>query len=532
LLRKYSRWYALAALTVLLAGARGASGQAARTALTLLSKDGRRSITLVAINGQEFVPLDELAPVFQLTVHEEAGALTVACNGRTIVLTPDQPLASVAGRLVSLPAPPLRSGRRWLVPVDFISRALGLVYGQRLDLRTASQLVVVGDLRVPRVTVRDEPLGAAARLVIDATPHTASNVDRQAGRLTVRFDADALDLSIGPVASNRGLVEAVRQVDPTSLEIALGPNAASVRTSTQTVDLASRTVIELAPQVEAVPAPAPPSPAAPSPTSTSPGTPSPAAPTPAPGQPPLMAPEAPSLRTVVIDPGHGGEDTGVRGAGGAMEKDVALAVARRLKQVAESRLGIRVLLTRSDDRNVPIDDRAALANNNKADLFISLHADGALRAATSGASVLYAAFDADAATAAASLGSERLPTLGGGTREIDLVLWDLAQIRHVDESARFADLLEQQFLGRVPMARHPLERAPLRVLESANMPAVLVETGFLSNPAQEKQLTSPAFQSTVAQAIVDAMLKYRDALGTGRHTAAGGTGPVPAGAPR
>ena len=127
----------------------------------MLSKDGRRAIPLTLVNNQEFVAVDDLAATFQLTVREDAlGALTITYKDKTIVLTPDQALASVAGRLVSLPAPAARAGRRWLVPVEFISRALALVYDARLDLRKPSRLLVVGDLRVPRVTVRYDLLGA------------------------------------------------------------------------------------------------------------------------------------------------------------------------------------------------------------------------------------------------------------------------------------------------------------------------------------------------------------------------------------
>src|SRR5712691_11510270 len=83
------------------------------------------------------------------------------------------------------------------------------------------------------------------------------------------------------------------------------------------------------------------------------------------------------------------------------------------------------------------------------------------------------AFDKEAAQAAAAAGTDRLPTFGGGSRDIELVPWDLAQTRHLDRSAAFADLLAQQFHDRVPLAAHPVDRAPLRVLESANMPAIL-----------------------------------------------------------
>ena len=94
-----------------------------------------------------------------------------------------------------------------------------------------------------------------------------------------------------------------------------------------------------------------------------------------------------AFRTIAIDPGHGGDDEGVTSADGMKEKDLTLAIARRIKGAIEARLGLRVLLTRDDDRSVPVDERTSVANNNKADLFISLHANASLRPATSGASI-------------------------------------------------------------------------------------------------------------------------------------------------
>src|SRR4029077_16990384 len=113
---------------------------------------------------------------------------------------------------------------------------------------------------------------------------------------------------------------------------------------------------------------------------------------------------------------------------------------------------------------------------------------------------------------------ERLPTFNGGLRDIELVPWDLAQIGHIDQSIELATILEQQFHDRIPLSSRPVARAPLRVLESANMPAVLIEMGYLTNPDQEKQLARTDFQNTVVQAIFDAVLKFRDALDQARLT--------------
>ena len=500
---------------VLFARSLASQGAAQPSPLTLLAKEGRRAIPVSLVNDQEFAALDDLATTFQLAVREESLAITVTYKGKTIILTPDQALASVSGRLVALPAPPARAGRRWLVPVEFISRALAPIYDTRLELRKPSHLVIAGDLRVPRVTLRYEPVGVAARLTVDATPRATSAVAQDNARLTIKFDADALDVATPPLQllpsqSAQGVIQSVRVVDPVTLAVELGPRFAGFKASTQPLDATLRLVIDVA--------------------STQPPTETAAAaPIPPPDLSTLNQP-VPAIRTIAIDPGHGGEDEGAKGAEGTKEKDVTLAVARRVKAAIEARLGIRVLLTRDDDRNVPLDDRTAVANNNKADLFISLHANASLRPSASGASIFSVAFDRDTEqTGRAALAPERLPTFGGGVRDIELVPWDLAQIQHIDRSIELANILEQQFHDRIALGPRPVDQAPLRVLESANMPAVLVEMGYLTNVDQEKQLAGAEFQNTFAQAVLDAVLKFRDALeqGQNRRSAPGAAGGTP-----
>ena len=497
--RPHSFFPVAATAALLIALAAALSSQPAQPpSLSLLSKDGRRALPLALVADQEFVALDDLASAFQLTVREESlGAVTISYKGKTIVLTPDQALASVSGRLVSLPAPPTRSGRRWLVPVEFISRALSLIYDARLDLRKPSRLLVIGDLRVPRITVRYDPLGTAGRLTIDATPRATAAVTQEGEHLTIRFDADALDAANPPLppSATPGLLLSVRLVDATTMAVDLGPRFAGFRATSQPSETTMRVVIDLvAAQTDAGAAPAPP----------------PLQPPP-PELPPSFGQAVSTFRTIALDPGHGGDDEGAKSADGAKEKDLTLAIARRVKSVIEARLGLRVLLTRDDDRSLPVDERTSVANNNKADLFVSLHANGSMRRSASGASIYVAAFDRDAAQASAG-GAERVPAFGGGSREIELVPWDLAQTRHLDQSSTFADLLQQAFHDHVPLAARPVDRAPLRVLESANMPAVLLEVGYLSNAEQAKLLAGDAFQNAVVQALFDAIVKFRETL--------------------
>ncbi len=286
----------------------------------------------------------------------------------------------------------------------------------------------------------------------------------------------------------------MRLADASTVVVELGPRFGGFKASSEAVDAATRLVLDIAAaQTDAAP---PPQPAAP-----------------VDAAPPALAQPTSAIRTIAIDPGHGGEDEGVHGPGGAKEKDLVLAIARRAKASIEARLGVRVLLTRDDDRNVPMDDRSALANNNKADLFVSLHANASMRTTTTGASVFAAEFDGDAGHGNA--GGERIPAFGGGLRDIEMVPWDRAQTRHLERSMAFADLLQHLLQNRIPIAPHPTERAPLRVLESANMPAVLVEIGYLSNPDQEKLLTGDAFQNTFVQVLYDAVVRFREALTEG-----------------
>jgi N-acetylmuramoyl-L-alanine amidase len=471
---------------------------------TVVSAEGRRSLGVRAINGQEMFSLDDLAGIFSLTLKEEtlAGGLIVTARAQSIVLTPGQSVASAGGRLISLPAPPAREGRAWFVPVDFLPRALAPSIGTRIEVRKPSRLVIVGDVRVPRVAGTIAPQGAVARLTLDVAPQTAHAIVQEGSRLIIRFEAEGLDASL-PGSPVPDLIQRVRPGDgAASIAIDLGPRFGSYRASDLPGDRGS---IRIVVDVMAATAPSPAAPAAPA------GAP---APSPAlPDVPPLLdlAPSG-GIRTIVIDAGHGGDEDGARGPGGTLEKNVTLAVARRLKAELEGRLGVRVILTRDGDTTVELDQRASLANNNKADLFVSLHVNASVRPSAAGAEVFYLSLDeyGDQAQMVARGETEALPLFGGGTRDIELILWQMAQARYIEQSAALAQAIEGGLRERVPMSPRAIQQAPFRVLVGANMPAVLVEMGFITNPDQEKQLVSDGFQASVVRALVDSIVRYRD----------------------
>ena len=471
--------------------------QDAAAPYTLLSRDGRKSIPIVISGGRELIALDDVAALFQLTVRGDslAGGFTITYRGRTIIASADQPMASVDGRVVALPSPVVQAGRRWLVPVEFLSRALGPIYDQRIALRPAARLIIVGDLRVPRVAARIDVAGPPTRATFLVTPASRVTATTETGRVVLRVEGDALEATLPPSAT--GLIESIHLGDQNdTVIVSLTRNAGTPRVQTTPADNATRVTIEIPPGVE----PRPPS----SPSQT-------------PGAPPVPGGETPSPlsirtpQTIVIDPGHGGEDVGVRGAGGLEEKQLTLDVARRVRSLIESRLGLRVILTREDDRLVTLDERAATANNNKASLLVSLHANGAPSATPAGAEVFFDRLDreGEAAKQAAEAQAITLPTINGGTRRIEIIPWDLAQAPHVESSDVLAGVLQEELRRVIPMSARPRQQAPMRLLSAANMPAALVEMAYLTNGKQEKDATTDAFKNNVAQAVVNAIARFR-----------------------
>ena len=227
------------------------------------------------------------------------------------------------------------------------------------------------------------------------------------------------------------------------------------------------------------------------------------------------APAAKPLPVIVLDPGHGGVETGAIGPSGLEEKDLALDLARRLKTLLE-RQGATVVLTRDDDRVLPLDDRTAIANHNRAILYISIHLNASKRKAAVGAETYFlatAATDAEARTlaglenkayeppdAAAAMTPATPPDHG-----IELILWDLAQNSFLAESSRLAEAIQTELNAATGVRDRGVRQAPFRVLMGATMPAILIEAGFISNPEEEARFKDDAYKDKVADAIARAV---------------------------
>ncbi|MEM8930269.1 MAG: N-acetylmuramoyl-L-alanine amidase [Acidobacteriota bacterium] len=240
---------------------------------------------------------------------------------------------------------------------------------------------------------------------------------------------------------------------------------------------------------------------------------------------PIPDPRPAGLRTIVLDPGHGGEETGAVGANGSLESVLNLRVAELLERRLEQRLPVEVELTRRTDEDLPLESRVAYANEAKADLFISLHFNSYPGTRAHGAETYFLSREASDQLAAASAERENGSTGDerGELADLELILWDLAQSYHLGESQRFANLVQEELNQALGLRNRGVRQAPFKVLMGTTMPAVLVELGFLSNPEDEKKLQSPAYLAQLADSLVRAITRFKTQLEARQRRLASGS---------
>jgi N-acetylmuramoyl-L-alanine amidase len=240
------------------------------------------------------------------------------------------------------------------------------------------------------------------------------------------------------------------------------------------------------------------------------GAPAPGAPGSAPAKPAVAR-----LATIVIDAGHGGEDPGALGRRGSREKDVTLSIARRLKALVDAEPDMRALLTRDGDFYLPLQARVDKARRVRADLFVSIHADAFIRPHARGSSVFALSERRATSEAARWLANrENDADLIGGVnldvkdRHLAQTLLDLSQTATIDHSLRLGSAVLRK-LGAVNTLHKPqVEQASFAVLKAPDIPSILVETAFISNPEEEKRLNDEQYQARLARAILDGIRDY------------------------
>jgi N-acetylmuramoyl-L-alanine amidase len=218
------------------------------------------------------------------------------------------------------------------------------------------------------------------------------------------------------------------------------------------------------------------------------------------------------VETVVLDPGHGGRDPGAIGVGGVREKDVTLALAQSLAKDLEAR-GFRVVFTRDDDRTIDLEERTAIAEASRGDLFVSLHANAARRVSVRGVETYY--LDEDHERHSLTVAARENGVDPSEVNELQRTLAKLRVHEVSPQSRRLAELIQRNIVRGMPRPFGPVadlgvKKGPFYVLFLSSMPAVLVEAGFLTNRKEANQLRDAAYRDAMAEQIAEALVDYRD----------------------
>ena len=231
---------------------------------------------------------------------------------------------------------------------------------------------------------------------------------------------------------------------------------------------------------------------------------------------PNVKPQVSRMLTIALDPGHGGEDPGAIGRRGSYEKNIVLSIAKRLKAKLEREPNMRVMLTRDGDYFVPLGMRVQKARRVNADLFVSIHADAFVKPTANGSSVFALSEKGASSTAARWLANkENAADLVGGAnmkagadKQLASVLFDLSTTAQINDSLKLGKAVLQEIGGINRLHKNAVEQAGFAVLKAPDIPSILIETAFISNPEEEAKLNDNAYQDRMAEAIAQGIKRY------------------------
>lgn len=543
----------LAAAALLSASTPALSAAQSPYEVTVITEAGPETIPISEFSGKAMVPLRPIAALLDgaLRPGSERSRVTLTASGSQAQLSDGKEFVPVKGKMELLSSPVRLVSGEWYVPLDFLSKIVPALSSVTVSYRPQERWLVVGD-GFPRLDVRSRRDPTYTRVELATSRPVPLEVEQSAGTVHVTLrtpylqtdfqDEELLDGVVESVSLARtergyrltvrlgerfGTLKAYELPEPShGMVLDLVRSRVPERRTTATryepeiIDEDLRPMSErgdpLDPDAEAragersepdldpgldpdlgelalVPETITLAPDYPLPSSGS--------------REPMTGPEGPPrLRTVTLDPGHGGAQVGATGPGGHEEKTIVLSIARRLQRRLSERLGLRVLLTRDGDRSFGHDERAAIANNNKSDLFISIHADASPRSSARGSSVYFLSYGSETASQA-SAGNGR-----GGGSELDFILWDMAQAAYLSRSSRLAEILQGELLAATGTRKgdRGIKQNAFRVLRGTAMPAVLVEVGFISNAEEERLLATAEYQETIAEALYRGIVRFKD----------------------
>lgn len=417
--------------------------------------------------------------------------LELKVGASTFVMTGNSRLVIMGELEALLPVPVLEyEGELWL-PMALLEN----VMGPRTSLRVAwdrdARQLVLGSAEYNVTGLRVEQLGRSTAIHIrcrEALSYRASSPSN--GVIEVKIYGAEADISLVGTSNRRGLMRSVRTKqygDHAIVTVRVDDLVGRYRTYTAGEGKDIVLVLEEE-QVAALPQPVP---MGKQNVNISQGV--------------VDVTREITVRTVVVDPGHGGHDVGAVGHNGILEKNVNLGVARELKRYLERESDLQVVLTRSDDSYLELADRAEIANSSHGDLFLSLHCNSWFNDGAHGFETFFlspAESDWAKSVEAAENSATEEPD------DVEFIVWELVQNRFISSSSQLAEVIQQGVVEDLDLLDRGVRQAGFRVLVGAYMPAVLIELGFLTYAEEENNLGDRTYQRAMAKALGDAVMEY------------------------
>ena len=455
--------------------------------LWIVDQGDATALAVRRLGGVEMVRLAEVAGALGGSVRpgDSERQAVLRLSGEPVRFDAGRSFVRVGNATRVLRNPSVRRGGEWFVPLDFVALVLPDLLPGRVRYDDNARTLAVGD-GYPRLDVEIASRPGSTRVIVRTDPPVPLEIEEGRRRVSVLVRTAFVETGFAEETPRDGVVEHVdliRRGTGYILEINTGRNygrflqerapgavtlnllRGGVRAASGADVLADRPAAEVRR-----------------------------------GGDPVGPTE---VRTIAIDPGHGGPNRGAAGSGGVAEKDVALAVALALGDVLEREHGFRVVLTRDSDRDVALDDRIATANTARADVLVSIHLNASPSPAASGSLVYHLTPQAAGRAPAGSA--------------VQFVPWSSAQAPFVPASRRLAEALASELQG-LDMAAGGVADAPVRVLRGAAMPAVQVELGFVTSRRDLARLSDPAFPGRAARALATGILRYQRSLSSLRPT--------------
>lgn len=454
------------------------------TQVTLRTAAGDRAVAALKQGDQELLALDDVVTALGGTVTKERDGFKMRLGTAEAALGSDTRFAVVREDLIEMPVAPVVVDQRAYVAWQFFDRFLRRNANQEAAFDAATNTLTIRPVEATAVSVKASVVDLAemSKVVLEFSDRVEYSISRDPLVYTIHCSAPIRTAT----AEQQFESALVAKVGFSGRDVAISVKADNVVGDPYTLETPFRIVLDLKKGV-------------------------------APIQPTLpsgsLKNEGPhGIRTIVIDPGHGGKDVGATGPTGLLEKDATLEICRKLASNLERTLGARVILTRSEDASISLDQRTAIANQYKADLFLSVHLNAAVVRGARGSETYFLSVEAsdELAKRAAERENSGTAPVAAPQNDLDLILWDLAQQDYMKESSRLAELVQLEMNRVTNVQSRGVKQAPFKVLVGATMPAALVEVGFISNPEEEAKIKDAAYQGTVVEAIAHAVAQYKN----------------------